>query len=367
MIVNPNRKGVSGTKRRTLILSVLVLLVASTVCVAAVHQYHSHVSYFDSNTNGLWVGRQWFTGVNVRTGLPVPLHDIEEFSTLIKKSGIRYVFVRTGTLLPSGAIPQLPSQLYYELQRLNPDSMYLPWLSGDRRQLPLSSDAWRKEFIGELRKLTDRGILGIHLNIEPVSSDDTGYLDLLRDIRLTFGKSFFLSHATRPAGPYGVSLWGMKRHLWSRDFYKSTMRYANQSVVMAYNTRLRFELPYRAFVAHQTGLLLDWSCSVTGHRVLIGIPSYEHAPSYSDPRTENIRTASLGVRSALSRKKKVQCFDGVSIYSNWTTDPSDWSDYRNYWVGKDKTTLNDFGFQPVSVWDPITGQGPVVRSTGIWD
>ena len=312
---------------------VLLLFVASTVCVAAVHQFPSHTSYFDSNTNGLWAGRQWFTGVNVRTGMPVPLHDIEKFSTLIKKSGIRYVFVRTGTLLPSGAIPQLPSELFYELQRRNPDSLYLPWLSGDRRQLPLSSGAWRKEFIGELGKLTDRGIPGIHLNIEPVSSDDMGYLNLLRDIRLAFGKSFFISHATRPAGPYGVSFGSMKHHLWSQEFYKSTMRFADQSVVMAYNTRLTFELPYRAFVAHQTGLLLDWSCSVTGHRVLIGIPSYEHAPKYSDPHTENIRTASLGVRYALSRKKKVECFDGVSIYSNWTTDPNEWSDYKNYWVG----------------------------------
>ncbi len=312
---------------------VLLLFVGGAVCVATVQKINSDVPYFDSKNNGLWSGRQWFTGVNVRTGVPVPGHEIERFDRLIKNTGIRYVFVRTGTLLPSGAIPQQPSELFHELKRRNPYSMYLPWLSGDRQKLALSSDAWRKEFIGELRRLTDRGILGVHLNIEPVSSNDTGYLALLRDIRSAFGETFFLSHATRPAGPYGVSIGPMKRHLWSQAFYRSTMRYTNQSVVMAYNTRLTSELPYQLFVAHQTRLLLDWGCHLPRHRVLIGIPSYEHAPDYSDPDTENIRTASLGIRFALSRTKKIQCFDGVSIYSNWTTDSREWSDYTEYWVG----------------------------------
>ena len=82
------RQGNSGTKRRTSMVFVLLLFVASTVCVAAVHRFHSHTPYFDTNSNGLWTGRQWFTGVNVRTGIPVPLHDVKKFSTLIKKSGI---------------------------------------------------------------------------------------------------------------------------------------------------------------------------------------------------------------------------------------------------------------------------------------
>ena len=139
-----------------------------------------------------------------------------------------------------------------------------------------------------------------------------------------------------------MSFGEMKNHAWSKDYYKRIMRNANQSVVMAYNTRLNNEMPYIAFVAHQTRLLLGWSCQVPGHRVLVGIPAYEHVPDYSDPRIENIRTASLGVRTVLHRTEEHSgCFDGVSVYANWTTSTDEWNDYQSYWAGPERGMLNN--------------------------
>jgi hypothetical protein len=321
-----------------LVLAVPILFIASAASIAAISLYHFNPPHFDTRHNGLWVGYQWLNGTNIRTGLDVPDDETKQFFALIKRAGIRYVFVRAGPILPNGEIGHRPGSFFSMLQQRSPDTVYLPWLPGNAEQLDLSNPTWRKSFIDQLQKLRDQGIAGIHLNIEPVSDNDSAYLDLLRDIRAAFGPSFFLSLATPPAGPFGLSFGEMKNHVWSKDYYKRIMRHANQSVVMAYNTRLNNEMPYIAFVAHQTGLLLSWSCQVPGHRVLVGIPAYEHAPDYSNPRIENIRTAALGVRTALHRTPEDSvCFEGVSVYANWTTSADEWSDYQTYWAREENT------------------------------
>jgi|TARA_B100000315_G_scaffold229240_1_gene238697 hypothetical protein len=312
----------------------VMLFAASTVSFAALQTDSTDPPYFDSGTNGLWVGYQWLTGINVRTGRPVSEHETEQFLELIKNRGIRYVFVRAGPVLPSGEIAQKPGVFFHQLQERDPETMYLPWVTGDLEQLDLFSPIWRKAFIDQLEQLRHQGARGIHLNIEPISDSEPGYLDLLHEIRLELGSSFFISHATRSAGLWGVSFGELKQYLWSGKFYRSTMTQANQTVVMAYNTRLKQEMAYTAFVEHQTSLLVDWGCGLPGHHILIGVPAYEHAPRYSDPATENIRTASRGIRSALNNAEDdVKCFDGVSVYAHWTTDSTEWADFRTYWTG----------------------------------
>ena len=319
---------------RTSLKMLVVLFAVSTVSFAAFQTYSTELPYYDSETNGLWVGYQWLTGSNVRTGQPVPDYEIEQFLALIERQGIRYVFVRAGPVLPSGELTHRPGNFFYQLQQRDPDTVYLPWVTGNLDHLNLSFPTWRQGFVDQLEQLKEQEVRGIHLNIEPVSDSEPGYLDLLREIRSELGPSFFISQATRPAGLWGVSFGDLKQHLWSREFYRSTMAQTNQTVVMAYNTRLKQEMIYTAFAKHQTSLLVDWACGLSGHHVLIGIPSYEHAPGYSDPTTENIRTASRGIRSALNNAgDNVKCFHGVSVYAHWTTDPDEWADFRTHWIG----------------------------------
>ena len=135
----------------------------------------------------------------------------------------------------------------------------------------------------------------------------------------------------------GISPGPLSRSFWSKDFYVETMRRSDQTVLMAYDSGFNYVKPYVAFVRHQSGLLADWGCSIPGHEVLIGLPSYEDVPLYSNPKVENLRTASLGVRAALEqRSPPAPCVAGVSIYSNWVTDPEEWSDFRRYWMKADR-------------------------------
>ena len=135
-------------------LKLLVMLFsASTVAFAALQTDSTDPPYFDTGTNGLWVGYQWLTGSNVRTGLPVADRETEQFLSLTQNQGIRYVFVRAGPILPSGEIAKRPGGFFHQLQQSNPDTMYLPWVTGDSEQLDLSSPAWRKAFIDQLEQM----------------------------------------------------------------------------------------------------------------------------------------------------------------------------------------------------------------------
>ena len=102
---------------------------------------------------------------------------------------------------------------------------------------------------------------------------------------------------------------------------------------MAYDSHLSFSRAYVEFVRWQAGNLLDWACSVPDHELLIGIPSYEDVPIYSDPEVENLRTASFGVRSALEKRAEHSaCFRGVAVYANWVTDAHEWRQFERFWA-----------------------------------
>jgi hypothetical protein len=126
---------------------------------------------------------------------------------------------------------------------------------------------------------------------------------------------------------------GIGRSFWSGGFYRATMDIADQTVVMAYNANLRFEAVYTAFVRDQTHRLAQWACAARSHQLLIGIPAFRDAHDDPTSRVENIRSASLGVRSALeSFPTRPHCFGGVSVYANWVTDDAEWFDFERYWV-----------------------------------
>ncbi|MFC1452233.1 exosortase K [Verrucomicrobiota bacterium] len=293
---------------------------------------------FDKGRNGLWTGRQWYTGSNVRTGMPVSRGELDAFAESLRRNGIRYAYVRSGEITPTGGLDGMPGPVFFRLRDRAPDVRFLPWFSGNADELPLHDPRWRERVIEALGRLHACGIDGVHLDIEPVRDRHPGYVELLEEIRSRFDGRFFVSHATRRVAPFGARMSPLSRRFWSKDFYLATMNAADQTVLMAYNTMLGSQRSYRAYVSHQAKLLFAWAAAVPGHSVLIGIPSYDHVPSLSDPRVENIRNASLGVRAALERlPEPPACFEGVSIYAHWTTGPGEWKQFRDYWLAATST------------------------------
>ena len=291
---------------------------------------------FDRGRNGLWVGHQWYTGRNVRSGDPVGEEERSRFVTTLRAQRIHYAFVHVGPLLPDGSTADRADPSFAELRDRTPDTLYLAWLGGIESRLAVGDPGWRQAVVATVQRLRDEGFAGLHLNIEPLHDHHTGYLELLHELRDRLGEGFLLSHATRQAGPFGIAVGPMVSQFWSEEFYRSTMKLVDQTVLMAYDTKSDVAKHYVAFVKHQTELLVEWACQIPGHRVLIGIPSYEDVPLYSNPEVENIPSAVSGVRAALEEVgPSTDCFEGVSVYANWVTDAEEWEDFRLLWLDTD--------------------------------
>ena len=288
---------------------------------------------FDRGRNGLWVGHQWYTGQNVRSAEPV---SDSERNRLVRRLGdqrVRYVYLHVGPVLPDGTTEDWAAPFFHELRRKTPDTKYLAWLGGIAARLPVDDPDWRSAVVETVARLRDEGFAGVHLNVEPLEDYHPGYLELLAQVRSRLGDDFLISHATRHAGPFGVSLGPLQSLVWSEEFYRDTMQIADQTVLMAYDTQMDVAKHYVGFVKHQTELLVRWACEQPRHQVLIGIPSYEDVPRYSNPEVENIRNAVEGVRAALEEAGSgAECFEGVAVYADWVTDEGEWQDYRRLWL-----------------------------------
>lgn len=308
----------------------LLLLLLTALLVLAPSNPNAGRS-FDTGRNGIWIGHQWYTGRHVKTGRPVPARERHALVRRLRENGFRHIYLHAGPLLRDGSIRDHPGPELRALLREAPGLRFLAWVGGGTHRLDLTSERFRQNVTATATRLRQEGFHGIHLDIEPLRDGHPGYLDLLRDLRSGLGRGFLLSHATRRAGPFGLAPGPMKRWFWSERFYRDVMALTDETVLMAYDTTLDSGLLYTGFVRHETRLLLDWGCEVPGHRVLIGIPSFEDS-GVSNPRAENIPNAARGVRAALSDRGSIPaCFEGVALYAEWVTSPKEWRQYRRDW------------------------------------
>ncbi len=288
---------------------------------------------FDTGENGLWIGHKWYSGRDVRSGEPVPPDEIARLTQRLRASRIRYLFVHVGPARLEGDIEDSASALFAQLRSAYPEGVFLAWLGARLDRVALNQADWRSNIVALNEKLRSEGFDGVHFNLEPLRDAEPGYLDLLASVRATMGDEWIISQATPRSAVLDVPVVGISENFWSGGFYRATMDFANQTVLMAYNTNLRLEPLYVTFVRDQTLRLTQWACTARSHQLLIGIPAYQDTPDHHTSRVENVRNASLGVRSALeSLAERPTCFGGVSIYANWVTDDSEWSDFETHWL-----------------------------------
>ena len=338
----PHLFTLTPTEVRLLLRRIVTLSLLSVgICVALLLLWDPSPrteTRFDRGINGIWLGHKWYTGRGVRTGEPVSQVELEELKLNLEKHGIRDLFIHVGPALPDGTLEDSAGDLFRSLLRVFPEARIFAWVGARIENIPLESASYRQTLIRSLRILQSEGFDGVHFDFEPMHDYEPGYLELLTEVRDDIGADFLISQATPRASFMGIFPGPLRRSFWSEEFYTDTMERSDQTVLMAYDSGLDFVTPYIAFVRHQSGLLVDWGCSVPGHEILIGLPAYEDVPLYSNPRVENLRTASLGVRSAIEASPgRAACLVGVAIYSNWVTDEDEWRDFRRFWMNPGTT------------------------------
>lgn len=288
---------------------------------------------FDRAKNGIWLGHKWYTGRGVRTAKPVPEIELVRLKENLDRHGITDLFIHVGPARSDGTLADKPGRVFTNLRKAFPSSRLLAWVGARVEGIPLHEAKFHENLIESLAALNSAGFDGVHFDFEPMADYEPGYLELLSRVRDEMGHEFMISQATPRASLFGLPPGPLRRSFWSKDFYLETMRRSDQTVLMAYDSRFNYIKAYMTFVRHQSGLLADWACSIPGHELLVGLPSYEDVPLYSNPNVENLRTASLGVRSALEQRAEPEkCVAGVAIYSNWVTDESEWRDFRSHWM-----------------------------------
>jgi hypothetical protein len=283
--------------------------------------------------DGLWLAHAWVGGGRSTA-------DLDALAARLRKTGIRDLFVHVGPLSDDGALnPALRPRarwLLAGLHRRLPGVRVQAWL-GDLvgpGHLDLSSAATRGRVLGAVRQVLAAGFDGVHYDLEPVSSGNRGYLELLSATHaLTRARHAVLSVACDQVEPLAylhvVQQWVVGRaHWWSAGYLRAVASRADEIALMTYDTGMPAGALYSGYVRVQTKLAL--AAAPPRVTVLIGLPAY-HTSEPGHTRAETVAAAIRGVRLALGDAPPRRPV-GVALYADFSASPADWAAYFSGWA-----------------------------------
>jgi hypothetical protein len=195
----------------------------------------------------------------------------------------------------------------------------------------------RKNVVDQAEILTKMiGFDGVHFDIEPVWDGDLDFIKLLEETREVLKDEKIISVALAEFIPnYILKTWGRFyefKNYNSETNFENVGKYADQIVVMVYDTSLSKDWLYRFLVKEQC----IWVSRLFKNKdIFIAIPSYDDETEAFDPLTENIENGLKGIIAGLNNfRAKEENFKGVAIYAYWTTDSEEFETYKKLWVKK---------------------------------
>jgi hypothetical protein len=282
--------------------------------------------------DGLWLGHAWVAGQRDA--------DLAALAARIRSSGIRDLFVHVGPLSDDGSLsPSLRPRarwLLAGLHRLSPAVRVQAWL-GDLvspGHLDLANPLTRARVLRSARQVLTDGFNGINYDLEPVTSGDRGFLDLLAATHvLTRSMHRILSIAADQIEPapylHTPEQWIFRSpHWWSSAYFHAVATHVDEVAMMAYGTAVPFGPSYSGYVRVETQLAL--AATPQSVTVLIGLPAY-HSYGPGHPSAETVAAAIRGVRLALGLNP-VQRPVGVALYADFSARPIDWAAYFSDWA-----------------------------------
>ncbi len=289
-------------------------------------------SYFNKGHNAIWIGHAW-------VGEEKSYNEIKDLVDTLEKHEIDTVFVHTGPLNYEGNVdPEIYKyaiSFLDQAKELNNNIEYQSWLGQIRRKINLSDKEVRINVAKLSSMLTQMiGFDGIHFDIEPVWDDDLDFIELLKDSREIMPDNKKISVALAEFIPKSVINFTESIHEFenynSEVNYLNVAEYADQIVVMAYDTGLDSDWLYKSLLEEQTIWLTDLTQDA---EIFIGIPAYEDQKESFDPDVENIFNALHGVINGLNNiRSDKDNFAGIAIYPYWEMDVHEWQDFYDIWI-----------------------------------
>lgn len=289
-------------------------------------------SYFNKGHNAIWIGHAW-------VGEEKSYNEIKDLVDTLEKHEIDTVFVHTGPLNYDGNVdPEIYKyaiSFLDQAKKLNNNIEYQSWLGQIRRKINLSDKEVRINVAKLSSMLTQMiGFDGIHFDIEPVWDDDLDFIELLKDSREIMPDNKKISVALAEFIPKSVINFTESIHEFenynSEVNYLNVAEYADQIVVMAYDTGLDSDWLYKSLLEEQTIWLTDLTQDA---EIFIGIPAYEDQKESFNPDVENIFNALHGVINGLNNiRSDKDNFAGIAIYPYWEMDVHEWQDFYDIWI-----------------------------------
>ncbi len=255
----------------------------------------------------------WFEGSSRRRADYFGAEPVGRMARRLHEARITEWFVHAGPATPDGFLPELSESQSSTLVDANARGSVLAWVGGvvGKQAFP-ARRTWRDQFASSCRGMVDvHGLAGVHINIEPCTSFEEGYLETLEAVRVALPSS----RISVAAYPPPTLLHPFPSVHWNADFYGEVSARCDDIAVMAYDTALRFEKAYAWLVRTWANEVVAWS-SVP---VRLGLPAYEDDVGYHDPDTESLEVALAGLAGVDPHPQLV----GWAVNADWTLDDAE--------------------------------------------
>jgi len=289
-------------------------------------------SFFNKGNNAVWIAHEW-------VGTDKSDQDIQKLVETLKANQIGTVFVHSGPFKEDGSID--PETYKYSInflekaRKFDDKIKYQAWLGQLRKKIDLSDENVRHNIAKQSMILTTMvGFDGIHFDIEPVWDGDEHFIKTLEESRETMLPDKKISVALSEFVPKSFIWLTQKLHKFenynTEVNYKNVAKYADQIVVMVYDTKFKSVEHYMWFVKEE---VIRVTSLFDDKDVFIAIPAYEKGNAEFDPKVENVESGLRGIISGLNNSRSSEeNFAGVAIYPHWEMNTEKWEIYKNLWL-----------------------------------
>lgn len=287
--------------------------------------------FFNKYNNAVWIGHEW-------VGEEKSDAEIQALASDFGKHGIGTVFVHAGPFLEDGSID--PETYKYSVnfvekaKSFDDKIRYQAWLGQIRSKIDLSKAEVRHNIAKQafiMARLV--GFDGVHFDIEPVWDGDEDFIQTLKEARELLTNEKKISVALAEFLPESFIWLTQAIHKFenynTEVNYKNVAKYADQIVVMVYDTGFDRAWKYIWLVKEET---IAVTALFKDKEVFIAIPAYEEVKTGFDPLVENIENGLVGIIKGLNNSRsKEENFAGVAIYPYWEIDDKEWNTFDKLW------------------------------------
>ncbi len=239
--------------RRTLaIVSALVIVAALRACFLRPGTHYPG-SYFNRGHNAAWLGVEWSMEPHMAA-------EVEALAADLQRRQIDTIFVYVSYLKPTGSFNPTydhAHEFVTALKQAAPQIEVQAWLGVPVKAppgAPLASgyidlnDATIQQTIVDFSRsaVADWDFDGVHLDPEPIGSDDQALLKLLRDMRSTLGENKHLSIAIPARLPVVGEVPLLSHLVWSKAYYAAVASEVDSVAAMTYDSAMPTAFLYRS-------------------------------------------------------------------------------------------------------------------------